>query len=308
MEHSITVDNIEKSLQGRDILKGVSFSVRQGEVFGFLGPNGAGKTTTIRILLGLYSPDAGRASIMGADVTTDQARQRVGFVLDDDGLYDGASAKENLAYFARIYQQPVDDERITQVLRLVDLEGRADSKAGTFSRGMRQRLALARALVHDPDVLILDEPTSGIDPSAQIEIRELMVDIAHDRNKAVMLSSHNMDEVQKICARIAVLDRGEVVLSGSLAELRETMGSGMVTVRTSEPIPADLYEEIKSTAEFGLQDSSENLLHFSPSSAGTTPDIVAALARRGARIEEVTRNEASLEEMYTSIVREGQPA
>lgn len=304
MSSSIVIENVKKSLGGRDILKGISFVVEKGDIFGFLGRNGAGKTTTIRTLLGLYHADSGKASIMGCDVSGDESRKNVGFVLDGDGLYDSMSAEANLAYYLRIYGKPVDKKQIARVLGLVGLSDRAKDKAGTFSKGMRQKLALAKALVHNPEVLILDEPTSGLDPTAQIEFRNIMVNIAQNEHKTVLLSSHNLDEVQRICNRIALLNNGEIKLYGKLDELRQQMGKDTVVVQTSNVVSDTIFKKLKNMKEFGLKERNGNSLVFTPTRNMKTQDIIAVLSKEGVEVEEFTKNEASLEEMYSSIVRE----
>lgn len=303
MYSSILVEDIKKSLGGREILKGVSFSVEQGDVFGFLGRNGAGKTTTIRTLLGLYSADSGKASIMGTDVSSDESRKNIGFMLDGDGLYDNMSSEANLAYYLRIYDKPVNKKQISKVLELVGLSDRAKDKVGTFSKGTRQKVSLAKALVHDPAVLILDEPTSGLDPTAQIEFRNIMVSIAHNEHKTILLSSHNLDEVQRICNRIALLDGGKIKLCGKLDELRKQMGKDTVIVQTSNIVSDAVFQKLKAIKEFGLSERNGNSLVFVPTQSVKTQDIIGALAKLGVEVDEFTRNEASLEEMYSSIVK-----
>ncbi|MGE0912088.1 ABC transporter ATP-binding protein [Bacillus atrophaeus] len=299
----IEVKNIKKSLQGREILKGISFNVEKGDIFGFIGPNGAGKTTTIRILLGLYAADEGSASIMGYDVSNDESRKKVGFVIDGDGLYDNMTAEANLGYYLKIYEKPVDKTQIKKVLDLVGLANRAQDKVGTFSKGMRQRLALARALVYKPEVLILDEPTSGIDPSAQLDIRQILLDLVHKENKTVLLSSHNMNEVQKICNRVALLNNGEIKLYGRLDELYRQVGKNIITVHANTLIDDRTKNKLKSMKEFGLSKINEKDLIFTPSGNIKVPDIINMLAKEGVEVERVSKNDASLEDVYNKIVR-----
>lgn len=303
MYSSILVEDIKKSLGGREILKGVSFNVKKGDVFGFLGRNGAGKTTTIRTLLGLYSADSGKASIMGTDVASDESRKNIGFMLDGDGLYDNMTSEANLAYYLRIYDKPVNKKQIAKVLELVGLSDRAKDKVGTFSKGTRQKVSLAKALVHDPAVLILDEPTSGLDPTAQIEFRNIMVSIACNEHKTILLSSHNLDEVQRICNRIALLDSGKIKLCGELNELRKQMGKDTVIVQTSNIVSEAAFQKLKAIKEFGLSERNGNSLVFVPTQTVKTQDIIGALAKLGVEVDEFTKNEASLEEMYSSIVK-----
>ncbi|UCG83160.1 MAG: ABC transporter ATP-binding protein [Dehalococcoidia bacterium] len=183
MGEAIRLEAVSKQLGGREILRGVNFEVKHGDIFGYLGPNGAGKTTTIRILLGLLVPTSGRATILGENVSRDEARREVGFVLESDGLYENKTAEENLGYYARIYGATEHGDRIDMMLSLVGLRDRAKDKVGAYSKGMRQRLALARAMIHDPELLVLDEPAAGVDPSGQIEVREAILDMANKEKK-----------------------------------------------------------------------------------------------------------------------------
>ncbi len=308
MDSAISLENVKKALGSREVLKGISFTVERGDIFGYLGPNGAGKTTTIRILLGLLQASSGKAYILGQDINLSETRKRVGFLLDLDGLYDNMTAEENLEYYCRIYGISKARERIDKLLNSVGLGDRAKDRAGTYSKGMRQRLALARAMVHDPDVLVLDEPTAGVDPSGQIEVRQIMLDMAHKENKTVFLSSHNLDEVQRICNRIALIDRGEIKLYGELDSLRRGMGGDMVVIETAQDIPESLLAELKNLPRLGLQEKKERSLIFSPQEGTEVSDIISLLAGRGVKIEQATRKEASLEEMYSAILKEAEPS
>jgi len=304
MNSVISIENIKKTLGNREILKGISFTVERGDIFGYLGPNGAGKTTTIRILLGLFQADSGKLDILGQDISLSETRRKIGFVLDSDGLYESMTAEENMMYYSQIYGLPNAGERIDKLLSMMDLEDRCKDKVGTYSRGMRQRLALARSLVHNPEVLILDEPTAGVDPSGQIEIRQIMLDIVHKENKTIFLSSHNLDEVQRICNRIALIDRGEIKLYGELENLRPKMGSGAVIIETVQNIPDSLMTELKSLPYLGLKEKKERTLIFSPREGTEISDIIGFLSSRGVKIEEAVKKEASLEEMYAAILKE----
>jgi ABC-2 type transport system ATP-binding protein len=246
MSTAIHIEKVFKKLGSRDILRGISFDVAAGDIFGYLGPNGAGKTTTIRILLGLLKADAGKVEVLGQDINTTGIRLKIGFALDPDGLYDSMSAVENLEYYADIYAVAEADQSIAKVLGLGGLADRAHDRVGTYSKGMRQRLSLARSMVHNPEILILDEPTSGVDPTGQIEIRKILLNIAHSEKKTVLLSSHNLDEVQRICNRIALIDRGEIKLAGELENLRHQMGSSGVIVEYSGVLDKSVLNEMRS--------------------------------------------------------------
>jgi len=246
MSTAIHIANVKKTLGTREILKGVSFDVETGDIFGYLGPNGAGKTTTIRILLGLLRADSGKLEVLGQNIGSAGTRIKIGFALDPDGLYDTMTAWENLKYYADIYEVTGAGTSIDKVLTMVGLADRATDKVGTYSKGMRQRLSLARSMVHNPEILILDEPTSGVDPTGQIEIRKILLNIAHAEKKTVLLSSHNLDEVQRICNRIALIDRGEIKLYGQLQDLRQKMGRSGVFVEISGGISDSTLDDLKN--------------------------------------------------------------
>ena len=308
MRDIIRLEGISKQLGKREILRDVSFTVKQGDIFGYLGPNGAGKTTTIRILLGLLRPTSGKATILGEDVSRDEARRKVGFVLESDGLYDNKTAEENLWYYARIYGMAKPAERIDRILNLVELWDRAKDKVGTYSKGMRQRLALARAMTHNPELLVLDEPTAGVDPSGQIEVREVILNMAHKEGRTIFLSSHNLDEVQRICNRIALIDRGEIKLYGELEQLQREMSGNEVEIETTEAIAEPLFSELKSLSHLGLRERKDKTLTFVLQEGIRVPDIVSLLVKRGVEIEEVSKKEASLEEIYSAILKEVEPS
>lgn len=305
MDEVIILDSVSKQLGKKEILKNVSLTVKSGDIFGYLGPNGAGKTTTIRILLGLMAATSGLSTILGKKVEEDKIRQKVGFILESDGLYENVSAFDNLLYFARLYEVPEPAGQINKALELVGLGDRAKDKAGAYSKGMRQRLALARAMVHDPEVFILDEPTAGVDPSGQIEIRRIMLDMVQKRGKTILLSSHNLDEVQRICNRIALIHKGRIRLYGELDKLQREMSRGEVVVETEEPIPESVLVELKNMSGVTQVNQQDKVLRLV---AGNMPvsGVVTLLAARGVKIEQVKKPETSLEEMYTTILKEAE--
>jgi ABC-2 type transport system ATP-binding protein len=199
---------------------GINFSVAQGEVFGFLGPNGAGKTTTIAMLLGLVRPTAGSAEVLGHDIRRDlsAALRRVGAIVETPAFYPYMTGIDNLRIFARIIGGDVE-VHIPEVLERVDLSGRGMDKVGTYSMGMRQRLGLASALLGDPDLLILDEPTNGLDPAGMQEMRILIRRLADEEGKTVFLSSHLLHEVEQVCDRVLILNKGQVIAQGEVKDL-----------------------------------------------------------------------------------------
>jgi ABC-2 type transport system ATP-binding protein len=308
MNDAIKLEGISKQLGEREVLRDVSLIAEQGDIFGYLGPNGAGKTTTIRILLGLLQPTSGKATILGEDVSKDEARRKVGFVLESDGLYDNKTAEDNLWYYARIYGMGEPTKRIDSILNMVELRDRAKDKVGTYSKGMRQRLALARAMIHDPELLVLDEPTAGVDPSGQIEVREVILNMAYKEGKTVFLSSHNLDEVQRICNRIALIDSGEIKLYGELERLQRDMSRNEVEIETTEALAEPLFAKLKSLSHLGLRERKDKVLTFVPQEGVRIPDIVSLLVTQGVEIERVSKKKASLQEIYSAILKKVEPS
>jgi ABC-2 type transport system ATP-binding protein len=230
----IRVEELSKRYDGVDALKNVSFTVQPGEIFGFVGPNGAGKTTSLKILATLLQPSAGAAFIDGREVTADPytVRGRIGYMPDFFGVYDLLTTAEYLAFYASCYGIPRarHDKIITDLLQLIGLEVKRDAMVDTLSRGMKQRLCLARALVHDPVVLLLDEPASGLDPRARVEMRELLKEL-QQMGKTIVISSHILPELTELCSSFGIIDRGHMVATGTLDALMSKQGAPRVRVR-----------------------------------------------------------------------------
>ncbi|MEM7249000.1 MAG: ABC transporter ATP-binding protein [Acidobacteriota bacterium] len=230
----VAIDGLRVDYPGSDrpAVDDLSLQLPAGQVFGLLGPNGAGKTTTLRVLAGLLQPDAGEVRIGEAriDKHPDDARRLVGYLPDHFGLYEDLTCREYLEFFAAALGIPRDQRRrsVEDALALTDLEEKADALAGALSRGMQQRLALARVLVHEPDLLLLDEPASGLDPRARIEIREVLQELGR-MGKTVVVSSHVLADIAQICNGLAILDHGKVVTSGSLQEVLRQAGRDELT-------------------------------------------------------------------------------
>jgi ABC-2 type transport system ATP-binding protein len=300
----IKLEHVSKKLGQREILQDVNLSVQKGDIFGYLGPNGAGKTTTIRIILGLMKATSGRVSILDQDVQIDQVRQKIGFVLESDGLYDNLSAYANLLYYSQLYDISQFEAKIEASIKVVGLADRARDKVGTYSKGMRQRLALARAMVHDPEVLVLDEPTAGVDPTGQIEIREIMLEMIQKRGKTILLSSHNLDEVQRICSSIALINKGQIKLYGELEKLQHEMSHGELMIETREPLPPAILSELGTLPDVRIGKQKNKILTLSAGKTVDVSTIINLLSARGVKIEQVKKQEASLEEIYTTILKE----
>jgi len=208
-------------------VRGISFKIPRGEVFGFIGPNGAGKSSTIRILATLQSPNGGTVWVDGIEVREDpmKIRRKIGYMPDAFGLYEGLTVREYLHFFAAAYDTPEErrDRLVDDVLSLTDLRYKIDAQVDGLSRGMKQRLGLARVLLHDPELLLLDEPASGLDPRARIEVREILKELSR-MGKTILISSHILHELSQFCTRIGILEAGSLITEGSLEEIYQRLG------------------------------------------------------------------------------------
>ncbi len=245
---------VSKSFGELKAVDNLTFELFPGEAFALLGHNGAGKTTSIRMLLGLLEPDTGQVELMGHDPypddqTMDDIRRKVGVVQEEDRLYLQMTALENLIFWLGLYGFPISERksRAIKSLQEVGLENKAAVKVGTFSKGMRRRLALARALSLEPQLLILDEPTIGLDPEARVEIRNLLEGLVHQNGLTLLMTSHDLDEVEKLCERMMIIEHGHAILEGKMDDLRK-QGKPIISVELSEPLPASILEQL--SAEF----------------------------------------------------------
>ena len=286
-------------------IRGMDLEVRRGEVLGLLGPNGAGKTTTVRLLTALIKPSEGSASVDGLDVQaqSDEVRARVGILTETPGLYDKLSATSNLDFFGRLHglTAPARAERIEHYLRLFSLWDRRDDPAGTFSKGMKQKLAIARALLHEPAVVFLDEPTAALDPEAAYVVREAIEGLRRS-GRTIVLATHNLDEANRLCDRVAFV-RGGLVRVDSPAELRGAIGArGVEVVLADEPGP-ELVGLVRSIAGVTAAESLDGrLIVTAAHPARVTPSVVRALVAGGADILEVRERATTLEQAYFEVM------
>jgi ABC-2 type transport system ATP-binding protein len=294
----IRVDGLAKLFGGRVAIEGISFEVQPGEVFGLLGPNGGGKTTTMRLIAGLLKPTAGSATVAGRSLAEDgEARHLLGFLTEQPGLYERLTASENLAFFARLQGLSGEMVRVRsdEALRAVDLQDRAAEKVGTFSKGMRQRLAVVRALLHQPRAILLDEPTSGLDPEAAAGVRRIIAREA-TRGAAVIVSTHNLAEAERLCHRVAVVkNRLLSVVDDREARLRR------VVIRARQ-IPDGALTVLNSLPGLRTATPTETGILLAVDGPEAVADAVAHLAGRGARIDEVVALHRPLEERYLEAV------
>jgi sodium transport system ATP-binding protein len=219
---AVTVDGLAKTLGSNHVLRGISLEAASGEIFGLLGPNGAGKTTTLRVICTLLAPDAGTVSVLGFDTRTApvEVRRRVGVVTAEIGVYPRLTARENITYFAQLSGAGNLRERVDAVIDRLGIGAFANQRAESLSSGQKQKVAIARAIVHDPAVLMFDEPTSNLDVLASRDIREFMVE-SRSRGKCVIFSTHVLHDAERLCDRIAIMHEGRVVAAGATAEVRD---------------------------------------------------------------------------------------
>ncbi len=305
-EPAIAVDHLSKRFGGRAAFDDVSFEVGRGEVFGFLGPNGAGKTTMVRTLGTLIAPTSGTAIVAGFPLTTEngvEIRRRISIMPETPGLYLHLSVVENLACFAEMYEVADPRDRIEAALRAVHLDDRAGDTCGTLSKGLRQRVALARTLLSDPEVLFLDEPTAGLDPVAAREVHDLIDDL-RKRGVTIFLTTHRLEEAERLCDRVAILNTTLRTI-GRPDQLRDQLFSKTLTVRTRVPLP-------DPGSAFGSLPAVESWHEEGPVTyvlAVSDPDVAAPAAIRklvaaGADVLSIGESRHSLEDVYLELIDE----
>lgn len=306
MRDIIEVNHLIKEFGSKRAIHDLSFSVHPGEIFGLLGPNGAGKTTTIRILNGLLPLSSGDVKVFGSDPITsgEQVRARVGVLTETPALYERLSALENLRFSGRLSGIPESDldKRIDEILAAFDLLDRIDDRVGGYSKGMKQRMALARALLHRPELLYLDEPTSSLDPEASLQVNAMIDRISHEDGRTVFLCTHNLVEAQRLCDRMAVINHGEVLAVGTMDELSMSLFPGIwVEIEFLQTIPAKLDDILH--AQRGILQSrvTDAILHVQVTGKDVIADLLSRMIEGGARIARVTPREVSLEEVYFTL-------
>jgi ABC-2 type transport system ATP-binding protein len=282
----------------------LTLAVEAGEVLGFLGPNGAGKTTTIRILAGMIAPTKGYAIVDGhrTEQDVEKLHEIVGMLTQSPGLYERLSARRNLEYFASFYPSIESQSQVEKYLKLMGLWERRDSKVGTFSKGMKQRLALSRALVHEPKVLFLDEPTAGLDPEASGEVRQLIRTL-REEGRTVFLSTHNLNEAEMLCSRIAVIHTRLLALD-TAEQLRRRFFRRQIVVQleASDTKVTELVKKLPFVQEV-REEGSQLVLELTDSERNR-PELVKAIVEAGGRVIAVSEKQYPLEEVYLRLIRE----
>ena len=309
----VELKGLTKSFRGMRAVDNLSFTVDHGDVFGFIGPNGAGKTTTIRMLATLLAPDAGTATINGFDLVKepDEARTAIGYMPDFFGVYDEMRVWEYLDFFAAAYRVPRSEraQLTADVLELVDLADRRDVYVDTLSRGMKQRLCLAKTLIHDPEVLLLDEPASGLDPRARVEMRQLLQELGA-MDKTIIISSHILTELAELCNKVAIIEQGRLVWVGAVEEVSQRLQGGghrlLVRVVERQQEASDFLARCSGVMQSEIVED-EIVVVFN----GNTEEqraLLAGLVGQGFPVEAFHEDVADLEEAYMKLTQqEAQP-
>lgn len=308
----IQVEGLTRSFGKQLAVNNLSLAVNTGEIFGFLGHNGAGKTTTVRLLNGLLEPTNGQMRVLGLNPTTQgpQLRQRTGVLTETPSLDERMTATENLAIYAAIYSVPTTTARvrIDELLHIFGLAERAKDRVSGFSKGMKQRLALARALVHQPDLIFLDEPASGLDPVVTRQLHDLILHLSRNEGKTIFLCTHNLGEAQKLCQRVAVLQQGRLLALGTPSQLARSIVTEINLKLEIDPDQSQLASDILT--RFTTATPTRNAVSLTVAGIlhEQIPDVLTALIQAGVRIYRVEHDEPTLEDVYFALHTPAEPA
>ena len=302
----IEVNDLRRTFGDQVAVDGMTFNVEPGEVFGLLGPNGAGKTTTVRLLNGILPPSEGMARVFGFDPAThgEDIRRKTGVLTETPALYERLSARENLEFFATLQSIPESDlnRRVDEMLEFFELASRAEDKVETFSKGMKQRLALARALIHKPPLLFLDEPTSGLDPEAAQQVNDLIAGLSRSNGQTVVLATHNLFEAQRLCDRVAIMNRGRILALGSLKDLSRKLWPVTWVDITFHVKPSENAAGSLKSQRGVIQVSAEGeALSVQVENEDVIPEVVRHLVKNDASILKVNPRDYTLEDIYFAL-------
>jgi ABC-2 type transport system ATP-binding protein len=307
---AIRLDQLTRNFASVRALDRLSLQVPAGVIYGFLGPNGAGKTTTINLLLGLLEPTDGHAEVLGFDTRTHagEVRARCGALLEHTGLYEHMNAEDNLEFYGRVNRMPAADRsaRIKELLTDIGLWERRKEKVGQWSKGMKQKLALGRAMLHRPPLLLLDEPTAGLDVMAANEVRGDLASLVQREGITVFLTTHNMVEAERLCAEVAVIRSGKLLAVGQPNQLRAQTGGPRVEI-VGRGFDKAVIEALQAQPQVASVVAQNHHLIINLRAGADVAPLISQLVGAGAQIEEVRRNQASLEEVFVKLMAEDAP-
>jgi ABC-2 type transport system ATP-binding protein len=310
----IETEGLTKYYESLVAVDHLTFKVEEGEVFGLLGPNGAGKTTTIRILACLISPSEGSAKVSGHKIDEDPlaVRQTVGILTENPSLYERLTAQENMDFFAEAYnlREPQEKaERIQELLQFFDLFERRNDKVATFSKGMKQKLAIARALVHKPPILFLDEPTAGLDPESAKEVRDLIKMLSQREKHTILLCTHHLEDAERLCSRVMIINKGKSVVVGSPDELRNRIArkpSVQIDLKKVDSKILEAARNVSHVEQVDVDESGSSLRIVLDNAGEGTPAVVKSVVDVGGLVVGVQVLRPSLEEAYLKLIKEEQ--
>ena len=295
----IEIHNLKLNLGTRAVLRDLNLTLQKGQIYGLIGPNGAGKSTTISVVTGLRPPMAGSVRVLGLDPVTDTLglHRRIGVLAEQAGFYDWMSAGAYLRWVASLYQISLDQSETTRLLSQVGLEGQSQAPIATYSRGMRQRLGLARALINRPELLILDEPTNGLDPRGRREIHDVLLDLSANQGVGILLCTHLLDDVDRLCTRIGIIAQGRTLLEGSIADLLSEQRTAVrYRLRVEPGKPAE-----RLPAEITLRARSGDWWHVEITSQIEPATAWRKMMDAGMQIDEIHREGGGLEDFYMAV-------
>lgn len=302
--HIIDIGGLKKSFGKIEALRGIDFSVQKGEFFGLLGPNGAGKTTTINILSTIVSPDEGRVTINGYNLHTNpaQCKNAIGIVPQELALYNDLTALENLVFWGKLYGINKSEAmvRAGELLKIFALDDRKNTRIKTFSGGMKRRINIAAAMIHQPEILLMDEPTVGVDPQSRNQIYEVLTDFLK-KGVTIVYTTHYMDEVEKLCSRVAIIDHGKIIAGGTMNELRDIAGSDENIHIVFENPDYARVENLKTTFGDRLTGDDGQIVLNSSNSRHDLPLILQKCAEANLQVNHVSVEKASLESIFLKL-------
>ncbi len=300
MDHPILVESLKKSYGPLAAVRGIDFEVRAGEVFGLLGPNGAGKTTTVEILEGLRSRSGGAVAVLGRDpeVQTNELKDRIGVCLQSTRLQDKIKIREALELFAAFYTRTIDQNQLLKRLQLWD---KREAQYSTLSGGQKQRLALALALLNDPQLLFLDEPSTGLDPQARLEIRDLVFDLRREQ-RTILLTTHYIEEAERLCDRVAIVDEGRIVAIGSPREIQDRAAAdSTIEIECAQPVEGDAFPAWRDSVRISVDETRTRIAVVSRRPAGTIVEMMKWLEEKGIELSDIRIKRPSLEDAFIEL-------